>query len=85
MSEVSTYHWHPNFHVGFFRNAFPFRFEFGRASDDDSGHIKPRGSRFYVGVLGFGLHYSQDGEYVITGVQTPLFHIGLTKIETVAL
>ena len=83
--DQSNYHWHPNFHIGFLAAAFPWRIEFGRASDQDSGSVKPRGFRFYLGLMGFGVHFSRDGEYTITGLQTPLFHIGATKIETIAV
>ena len=81
----SNYHWHPNFHINFFPTAFPWRIEIGRVSDDDSGHVEPRGFRFYFGVLGFGVHFSRDGEYTITGIQTPFFHVGATKIETISV
>ena len=84
-SNTSNYHWHPNLHLNFFSTAFPWRFELGRASDQDSGSVKQRGFRFYFGLLGFGVHFSRDGEYMISGIQTPLFHIGATKIETIAV
>jgi hypothetical protein len=72
------YHWTPNFHPGL--RLFGVRFEL--TNRDDTTEDAPRGFSFYAGLLGFGIHFHRDGEYTITGIQTPLFHIGATKIET---
>jgi hypothetical protein len=70
LAKALGYHWGTNAHVSF------------APTTDLNAKRGAHGFTVHARLLGFGFHFHREGDYVISGINLLVLHLGLQRIET---